>query len=248
MGKTNFLIEKSWGAMFRRLPDEKAGQLIKMLFDYEEGITPDCEDDVLISVFEMLKEKIDRNEDAYAEVCRKRKEAVMKRWNKSKQEDTGENKSIEENTKVYKSIQKNTESPSNHNHIYINNNIKSKSKSKSKYSEEIKEIVEYLNSVCGTKYRSDSATTVRHISARLEEKYTVDDFKKVIDTKFAQWGRDQKMKEYLRPQTLFAGNFESYLNQTPAPEQKQQGKNQFNRFQAQTYDFDAIKKQIVSNQ
>ena len=40
----------------------------------------------------------------------------------------------------------------------------------------------------------------------------VDDFKKVIDTKAAEWlGTD--MEKFLRPQTLFGSKFESYLNQ-----------------------------------
>ena len=77
---------------------------------------------------------------------------------------------------------------------------------------EIKEIVQYLNDRCGTRYRYQSKGTQEHINARLKEGYTVDDFKSVIDKKFEEWhGTD--MEKFLRPETLFAGKFESYLNQ-----------------------------------
>lgn len=77
---------------------------------------------------------------------------------------------------------------------------------------EIKDIVQYLNDRCGTRYRYQTKGTQEHINARLKEGYTVDDFKTVIDKKFEEWyGTD--MEKFLRPETLFAGKFESYLNQ-----------------------------------
>ena len=77
---------------------------------------------------------------------------------------------------------------------------------------EIKEIVQYLNDKCGTRYRYQTKGTQEHINARLKEGYTVEDFKTVIDKKFEEWhGTD--MEKFLRPETLFAGKFESYLNQ-----------------------------------
>lgn len=75
------------------------------------------------------------------------------------------------------------------------------------------EIVEYLNKRTGKKYRASSQKTKRLIKARFNEKYTVDDFKKVIDNKCLEWLRDDKMSRYLRPETLFGTKFESYLNQ-----------------------------------
>lgn len=77
-----------------------------------------------------------------------------------------------------------------------------------------KEIIDYLNKKAGTRFRDSSAATKRHLSARLNEGFTLDDFKKVIDVKCEQWLNDKKMKSYLRPETLFnASHFESYLNE-----------------------------------
>lgn len=74
------------------------------------------------------------------------------------------------------------------------------------------EVVGYLNQKTGKNFKHTSKVTQRHIRARLAEGFTVSDFKQVIDKKCSDWLRDQKMKEYLRPETLFGTKFESYLN------------------------------------
>lgn len=89
--------------------------------------------------------------------------------------------------------------------------------------EVVKEVIGYLNQKAGTKYRSTTAATKRLVGARLKEGFTVDDCKKVIDNKVADWLNDEKMKNYLRPNTLFqASKFESYLNETPKKSWQQQ--------------------------
>lgn len=77
----------------------------------------------------------------------------------------------------------------------------------------IKDIIVYLNEKTNSSYRFDSKKTNEHIGARLKEGFTLDDFKKVIDVKSKEWLHNEKMLPYLRPQTLFSGNFEGYLNQ-----------------------------------
>ena len=81
-------------------------------------------------------------------------------------------------------------------------------------------ILDYLNEKAGTKYRASSKNTQKHIHARLSEGYTLEDFKKVIDNKVADWGNNEKMAMYLRPDTLFGTKFESYLNQKPVENKK----------------------------
>lgn len=81
-----------------------------------------------------------------------------------------------------------------------------------RYTEEVAEIVSYLNEKAGTKYRANTEATRRHIVARLNDGFSVDDFKEVIDKKCADWmGTDYQ--KYLRPETLFGSKFESYLNE-----------------------------------
>ena len=77
----------------------------------------------------------------------------------------------------------------------------------------VKEIIDYLNSVLGTSYRASSKKNTSLIHARLNDGFTIDDFKAVIDKKAAAWRDDPKMAKYLRPETLFGTKFEGYLNE-----------------------------------
>lgn len=90
---------------------------------------------------------------------------------------------------------------------------KEKEKEKEKDKEIIKEIVDDLNLVCGTKFKSSSDATASSIRARLSEKYTLEDFKKVHRVKFDEW-KDTEMVKHLNPSTLYRpSNFEKYVNQ-----------------------------------
>lgn len=78
---------------------------------------------------------------------------------------------------------------------------------------EVREILDYLNAKTGKSFRASSESTTRKVAARLKEGYTVDDFKRVIDNKVADWANDGSMAKYLRPETLFGTKFEAYLNE-----------------------------------
>jgi uncharacterized phage protein (TIGR02220 family) len=75
------------------------------------------------------------------------------------------------------------------------------------------EIVNYLNEKTGKSYKSTTTKTREHIRARFKEGFTLNDFKKVIDKKYKEWGSLSEWKDYLRPNTLFATKFENYLQQ-----------------------------------
>lgn len=76
-----------------------------------------------------------------------------------------------------------------------------------------KEVIEYLNKQTGKQFRSTTKKNQSLIKARVNEGFTLDDFKKVIDNMTNQWLNDNKMSKYLRPETLFGTKFEGYLNQ-----------------------------------
>ncbi len=92
-----------------------------------------------------------------------------------------------------------------------------------------KEIIDFLNLKTESNYRYTSKETIKNIKARLNEGYTVEDFKTVIERKSKQWLNDEKMNSYLRPITLFSPKFEGYLNEkdkkTEVKEKKQFTKN-----------------------
>lgn len=103
---------------------------------------------------------------------------------------------------------KKSENNSEKNPTYKNTNIQKDINNKNIYSD----AVEYLNLKAGTKYKYNSKNTTRHIQARINEGYTLEDFKTVIDKKCSEW-LNTDMEKYLCPETLFGSKFEKYLNQ-----------------------------------
>ena len=97
---------------------------------------------------------------------------------------------------------------------YIDNNVGS-------CSDQINEILDYLNQKTGKRYTARSKSSVKIIRERLKEGYTVDEFKTVIQNKTNMWLNNPDMKIYLRPETLFcAKHFDSYLNDVEDEKQK----------------------------
>lgn len=90
----------------------------------------------------------------------------------------------------------------------------------------VKDIIEYLNSQTSKSFRHNTKKTQSLINARLNEGYSVDDFRTVIDNKTSQWLNDPSNNKYLRPETLFGNKFESYLNERLVPSTNQSSDNE----------------------
>ncbi len=99
------------------------------------------------------------------------------------------------------------------NRLGKDNNIHSRTELDSATFDKVKIVVNYLNQVTGSSYKTSTNKTKSLINARLKEGFTVDDFKKVIDIKSYQWLNNKDMCKFLRPETLFGTKFEGYLNE-----------------------------------
>jgi uncharacterized phage protein (TIGR02220 family) len=83
----------------------------------------------------------------------------------------------------------------------------------SSYPNEVYEtIIDYLNQQTGKNYKNNSVINRKFITSRLNDGFTVDDFKRVIEVKSINW-LGGKMEQFLRPETLFSNKFEAYLNE-----------------------------------
>lgn len=86
------------------------------------------------------------------------------------------------------------------------------------------EVLDFLNAKTGRKFRGldgrgRPTANLTLIINRLKTGVSVQDCKTVIARKFRDWSNDDKMREYLRPETLFcASKFESYLGACVAEE------------------------------
>ena len=91
--------------------------------------------------------------------------------------------------------------------------IQRKKSDESSYPNEVYEtIIDCLNQSTGKNYKHNSAINRKFITSRLNDGFTVDDFKRVIEVKSINW-LGGKMEQFLRPETLFSNKFESYLNE-----------------------------------
>ncbi|MGG5770739.1 conserved phage C-terminal domain-containing protein, partial [Bacillus wiedmannii] len=95
----------------------------------------------------------------------------------------------------------------------LKDNMPSDQKERSKDCIPYEDIVSYLNEQAGKSFQHKTAKTRSLIKARFKDGFTIDDFKRVIDIKTAQWLKDSHMNQYLRPETLFGTKFEGYLNE-----------------------------------
>lgn len=98
-------------------------------------------------------------------------------------------------------------------------------------------VIEYLNQKTDKRYSYKSNANKKLAKARIDEGYTLDDFKTVIDNKVNDWINDDEMTKYLRPATLFGNKFDTYLNQKPVSKtpQKNWSTNQDVKYQSEQY-------------
>lgn len=75
-----------------------------------------------------------------------------------------------------------------------------------------RQTIDYLNIKANTRYKYTTDKSRKAVHARVEEGFTLEDFKEVIDKKCAEW-MGTEWEKYLRPETLFGTKFEGYLNQ-----------------------------------
>lgn len=118
-----FLLYAEAAPQIDLLSDEEAGQLFKALFHYvADGDELVTNNRVLAMTFSVFKAQIDRGAEKYEETCRKRTEAINKRWEKYR--------SIQENTNEYNSIEENTNEGNNNPNPKPNPQNKKESKKK----------------------------------------------------------------------------------------------------------------------
>ena len=75
-----------------------------------------------------------------------------------------------------------------------------------------REVIDYLN-LKTKKHFKYTQNNINKIKTRLNEGFTIEECKIVIDKKTDEWLNNENMNKYLRPETLFGNKFESYLNQ-----------------------------------
>lgn len=234
MDRDSFVMYRSFWEAIRELKNDEIAESIKAIANYAlYGTVPDVSG-VAKSIFIMAKPQIDANNKRY--------ENGNKGGRKPNQNQTETKPEPKANQSVTKP-EPNENVNENDNVNDLKDNV-SLPQVESHPSYPYEDIVDYLNQKAGTHYRYSSADTRKHIKARFNDGYSLDDFKTVIDKKVSEW-KGTDMEKYIRPATLFGSKFESYLNQIEP--QKSKRKGSFNQFEQNNYDFDQLEKELLSN-
>ena len=213
--KKSFVLYDNWGSMLCMMGDEDVGKLIKAMVRYAfSGRDTRIDNDDIQFAFDGMKEQIDSDSQKYQEKVKRIEEARSQRTKteqKSEQETKQKSTMISEQKSKGVNVNEDVSVDVFVDKKDIKENIVGKPDT---HSAEISLIVDYLNEKAGTRYKHTSKTTQAAIRARLKDGFSVEDFKTVIDVKTKKWLNDPKMRDYLRPETLFAAShFESYLNE-----------------------------------
>lgn len=254
-GIKSFTFYNEYAELIDNLPteDEKKNILLA-IFDY---VFNDIEPELMgmsKAIFNNLKRPI--------EISKSRSKASLKYWNKQEEKQTDKQTSIQNDKQmsnqtgkhikdVYVNVnvkdnrdkdrgmgeEKEKEEKGNDDVSLLNELPEGDTSDTSKLGEMSKKIIDYLNEQNGTRYRSNSKSTLSHINARFSEGFTIDDFKIVIDKKVKEW-TGTEYEKHLCPDTLFGTKFEKYLNQkiVDKPTGKEKNVKNFQDYQQREYD------------
>ena len=216
------------------------------LIDYSEaGEIPEL-DGITQMAFSFIRSQMDRDSEKYESRVTANRENGKKGGRPKKPKGNEENP---KNPLVYSKTEENPENPIK---IMSNDNVNEKDintlSAKSDRTEMIRKVVKYLNDKAGKHFKASTENTKKHINARLNEGYSLDDFIAVIDKKVQVWKGDPQMDRYLRPETLFGRKFESYLNENVSGKAKAAVKNQFHNFDERDYNYDELEKRLFEQQ
>lgn len=72
--KNSFIMYNDWASLFERLPNDKAGELIKAIYNYQTGKEVEISDISLYAVFNLLKNRFDIDKANYESTCERNRQ------------------------------------------------------------------------------------------------------------------------------------------------------------------------------
>lgn len=246
--KNSVLIMDSWAVILSNLDDEIAGKLIKAICKYQATGQIDSDDSTVRAILEGWRPTIDANNATYDARVERAKIARSKKSDIKVDIKDDINVDINPNINVDIKDDINSVSVSVSDYVSSNedNNICTVEPDTSVESE-IDDVIDYLNMVTQSSFRKTTKAYRKAIHARLKDGYSIDDFKSVIQSRLSKWGNDAKMREFLRPQTLFASaHFDAYLNEANKPRPSNSSSNPFHNFEQNVYSDDDLER-LISN-
>lgn len=107
MEKQTFLMYKDWDLFISDLTDEQAGQLLKAIYDKQNGRDAAVNSDLSI-LFAYICKKIDDNEEKYRDICERRRTYGAMRKSKANEANASISKYKQANASISKQMQAKT--------------------------------------------------------------------------------------------------------------------------------------------
>lgn len=179
MERNSFVLFTEIVEVIKELTNEQKGMLFQAILDYQLGIEPDIEDQMVKIAFIPIKQNLDRNNEKWEKKRIARSEAGKKgmksRWsNKAITNDNKNNKAISEITKITVNVNDNENVNVNGNE---NVNVNGKDKGIN-----YQLVADMFNDICISfpKVTKLSDSRKRAIRARLRQ-YSMDDLKRAFE-------------------------------------------------------------------
>jgi uncharacterized phage protein (TIGR02220 family) len=161
--KKSFVAYSDWHGMFKALPDEVAGKLIKHVFSYVNDENPSSEDFIINALFEQIKATLKRDLVKWDSQREQRSLAGKK------SAELRSTKSNERSTVVNENVRKATVSVSDSVNDSVINNKADKI--------DFDALILFINKTFGRSFKKVSPTVKAKYNARLKDGYTKEDFK-----------------------------------------------------------------------
>lgn len=228
--KNSFLLYTEYAEHVELLSLEQRGQLFTAILCHAQGLSlPDMDGETRMA-FSFIRSRMDRDSAEYEKKSEARKEAGKKGGRPSARKenieeakgDFGSEEKAKKANGYFAFDEKPDESKEkqkNPDTVLVLDTDTDKDKktyvgreAAKDQSKAVKNVIDYLNQKAGTAFKDQSKDSRKHIIARFNEGYTLNDFYHVIDIKTEEW-KGTDMEKFLRPCTLFGTKFEGYRNQ-----------------------------------
>ena len=223
--RDSVVFYRSFYEAVKNLPPEEFKESMQAILNYSfDGKPPDTQGSIAHTVFTLVKPQIDANNQRYENGKKGGKKPNPNQTVTKPEPNVNVNVNVNVNDKDKNNMSGSEDGTPTH--------PEDKS-ADGAFLDKSGEVVDYLNQAAGTAFRKTSKDTKKHIRARFNDGYTLDDFKTVIDHKVTEW-KGTEFEKFLRPSTLFGSKFEGYLNQMDGPRYAR--KTSFSNFQEREYD------------
>lgn len=209
-----------------KLTDDQVAELFRGMVDYQiTGETPEFSG-VLEFAFIPIRQQMDRDNTKWERTREKRVKSGRQGGIRSGEvrREKAENEANEASASKSKQTKQNEANEAVNVNVNVNDNVNVNGNVNVSDSFEAGSdgpaplsslLISYLNEKAGTNYNV-TAAFVQRIGELMDDGYTADDMKSVIDKKVSEWKDSDKMRGYLRPRTLFGDKFEEYVS-APVP-------------------------------